>query len=143
MKSHTLIGSKILSGGESPLLQMAEEIARSHHEHWDGGGYPQGLVGDSIPLMARIVAVADVYDALSHSRPYKRAWTPTEVQAELSRQSGRQFQPEIVDAFMALHVSGGLPIRALHEDDAHLQDVLIRSSTTDFRSELQEHVPAL
>jgi diguanylate cyclase (GGDEF)-like protein len=128
MKHHTDIGGKILAGGESPLLKMAEEIALFHHERWDGGGYPRGLKGEAIPLVARIVAVADVYDALSHARPYKRAWTQDEVMAELSRQSGRQFQPEIVTALKAIHASGALPIRSLHEDNDHLQNVLIEKS---------------
>jgi len=125
MKSHTLIGGKILTGGESALLNMAEVIALFHHEHWDGSGYPHGLKGEDIPLVARIVAVADVYDALSHARPYKRAWSQEEVIAELSRQSGRQFQPEIVAALKALRVSGILPLRTVYDDDAKLQDVLI------------------
>ncbi len=131
MKSHTLIGSQILDGGESPLLNMAKEIALSHHEHWDGHGYPHGLREGHIPLTARLVAVADVYDALSHARPYKRAWTQEEVLAELQRQSGRQFQPEIVNALLALHASGALPlgeVDPVERDDEHLQRVLIRQS---------------
>ncbi|GGR20436.1 tetratricopeptide repeat protein [Deinococcus ruber] len=127
MKSHTLIGGKILSGGESLLLNMAEEIALCHHEHWDGSGYPRGLKGEAIPLVARIVAVADVYDALSYSRPYKRAWSHDEVMAELSRQSGRQFQPEIVSALKAIHASG-ISLLATPDDHAQLQQVLIEQS---------------
>ncbi len=75
MKSHTQIGARILSGSSSPLLQTAEAIALSHHERWDGTGYPTGMRRDDIPLAGRIVAVADVFDALVHDRPYKRAWT--------------------------------------------------------------------
>ncbi|MFC4454687.1 tetratricopeptide repeat protein [Deinococcus sonorensis] len=128
MKRHTLIGGEILMGGESPLLQMAEQIALSHHEHWDGGGYPYRLSGEQIPLLGRIVAVADVYDALLHPRPYKRAWTLDAVLAELQRQRGRQFQPEVVDALLALHRSGELPLSAVVDDDQPVQDVLIRRS---------------
>lgn len=98
MKVHTLIGARILSGGHSRLLRMAEEIALSHHERWDGGGYPLGQAGHSIPLTGRIVAVADVFDALTNERPYKSAWTRAQALAELQRQAGQQFDPEVVAA---------------------------------------------
>lgn len=101
MKTHTALGAKMLSGGRFPLLQMAEEIALTHHEHWDGKGY-LGLEGESIPIAGRIVAVADVFDALTHERPYKKAWSLQEALEEIERQSGRQFDPPIVEAF--LHV---------------------------------------
>ncbi|GMA15532.1 tetratricopeptide repeat protein (plasmid) [Deinococcus metallilatus] len=98
MQQHTLIGSRILSGGQSRLLQMAEEIARAHHERWAGGGYPLDLRGEAIPLTARIVAVADVFDALTHDRPYKAAWTVTSALRELRRLSGISFDPAVVEA---------------------------------------------
>ncbi|MCX7601124.1 MAG: diguanylate cyclase [Meiothermus sp.] len=98
MKDHTNIGARILSGGRSKILRLAEEIALSHHEHFDGSGYPRGLIGDSIPMSGRIVAVADVLDALTHERPYKRAWSVAEALAEIKRQSGRQFDPTVVEA---------------------------------------------
>ncbi len=98
MKTHAVIGARILSGGHSPLLQMAEEIALAHHERWDGKGYPLGLSGDAIPLSARIVAVADVLDALTHERPYKRPWPVAEALAEIGRQSGHHFDPRVVKA---------------------------------------------
>ena len=97
MEHHTLIGSSILSGGHSALLRLAEEIALSHHERWDGHGYPRGLIGENIPLSGRIVAVADVFDALTHSRSYKRAWKPTEALRELQDQAGRQFDPRVIE----------------------------------------------
>ncbi|PTA69701.1 HD domain-containing phosphohydrolase [Deinococcus arcticus] len=96
MQHHTLIGGRILSGGHSALLRLAEEIARSHHERWDGSGYPLGLQGEAIPLPGRIVAVADVFDALIQSRPYKAAWTLEQALQELEAQAGRQFDPQIV-----------------------------------------------
>ena len=131
MQGHTTIGAGILSGGESPLLQMAEQIALSHHERWDGGGYPAGLRGEAIPAMARIVAVADVYDALSHPRPYKAAWTLPDVLTEIQAQRGRHFQPEIVDALLALHATGLLPLTGPVEVDDQLPDLLIhRESMT-------------
>ncbi|BDP43368.1 hypothetical protein DAETH_33370 (plasmid) [Deinococcus aetherius] len=98
MKAHTLIGARILSGGHSRLLRMAEEIAESHHERWDGTGYPYGRAGASIPITGRIVSVADVFDALTSERPYKRAWPYEEALAELRRNAGIQFDPEVVEA---------------------------------------------
>jgi cyclic di-GMP phosphodiesterase len=100
MKRHSQIGAAILSGGESPLVSMAEAIARSHHERWDGSGYPDGLTGEAIPFPARIVAVADVFDALTHARPYRPALALDDVIGEIGRQAGRHFDPEVADAFM-------------------------------------------
>ncbi len=102
MKHHTIIGSKILSESSSPWLQLAAEIALAHHERWDGRGYPQRISGEDIPVAGRIVAVADVFDALTHERPYKKAWPVEEAVAEISRQSGQQFSPEIVQTFLTL-----------------------------------------
>jgi putative two-component system response regulator len=102
MRQHTVIGAKILSGSTSPWLQLAEEIALSHHERWDGRGYPQKLAGEDIPLVGRIVAVADVFDALTHERPYKKAWPVGEALAEIEAQSGRQFDERVLQAFFTL-----------------------------------------
>ena len=99
MKRHCEIGARLLSEGRSELLKVARTIALCHHERFDGSGYPHGLSGDSIPLEGRVVAIADVFDALTHDRPYKAAWTPEEAVAEIQKQSGRQFDPEIVEAF--------------------------------------------
>jgi len=101
IQTHTTLGAKMLSGGRFALLQKAEEIARTHHEHWDGGGY-MGLRGEAIPLAGRIVAVADVFDALTHVRVYKPAWPAAEAVAEIEQQSGRQFDPQVVAAFLKL-----------------------------------------
>lgn len=103
VKMHTDIGARILSGGRSEYLRAAEEIAHSHHERWDGLGYPQGLAGESIPLAARIVAVADFFDALTHDRPYRRAWSPAETLEEIAEGAGSQFDPEIATAFLRAH----------------------------------------
>ncbi len=116
MKTHTLIGARILSGGQSRLLRMAEEIALSHHERWDGGGYPFGRVGEAIPLVGRIVAVADVFDALTQERPYKPAWPLSSALAEIERQAGAQFAPDVVRT--ALAVLGGPEVRTLVESAA-------------------------
>jgi putative two-component system response regulator len=99
MKSHTLIGSEILAGSSWLVLQMAEEIALAHHERWDGTGYPDGRVEDEIPMSGRIVIVADNFDALTHSRPYADAWDPGKAAAEIRRQSGQHFDPDVVEAF--------------------------------------------
>lgn len=99
MQQHTNVGARILSGSRFPLLQLAEEIAHTHHERWDGAGYTGGLRGEAIPIAGRIVAVADVFDALTHERPYKRAWPVEEAVAEITRQSGSQFDPAVVEAF--------------------------------------------
>lgn len=102
MRAHASVGAKLLSEGRSSVVRMAERIAGGHHERWDGNGYPHGLSGDAIPLEARILAVADVFDALTHERPYKKAWSVAEAVAEIARQSGTQFDPRVVEAFMTL-----------------------------------------
>jgi putative two-component system response regulator len=102
MQSHTTIGGSILAGSRSPLVQLAETIALTHHERFDGSGYPRGLKGDEIPLVGRICAVCDVFEALLSPRPYKHAWPLAEVLDELERQRGRHFDPELVDAFLPL-----------------------------------------
>lgn len=106
IKSHTTIGAGILSGSRYPLLQMAEQIAMTHHEHWDGTGYSPGFRGEDIPLVSRIVAVADVYDALLHARPYKPAWTQDAAIAEIVRERGKAFDPLVVDALLSVVSEG-------------------------------------
>jgi putative two-component system response regulator len=98
MRRHTVIGAEILSDGTSDLVCMAQEIALSHHEQWAGGGYPHGITRDAIPLSARIVAVADVLDALCSERTYKPAWSPEAARAEIERLSGIHFDPACVTA---------------------------------------------
>ncbi len=102
MRTHTVIGARILSAGGSRLLHLAESIGLYHHERWDGKGYPYGLVGDAIPMAARIVAVSDVLDALCHARPYKPAWPVPQALAEIANQSGSQFDPDAVEACLAV-----------------------------------------
>lgn len=102
MKTHAELGARLLSSGSSPVLQMAAVIAGTHHERWDGCGYPKGLTGEAIPLVGRIVAVADVFDALTHDRPYKPAWTVERAIAEIGGGAGSQFDPRVVTAFLAL-----------------------------------------
>ncbi len=106
-KQHTVTGHRILDGSSWPVIQCAARIALSHHENWQGGGYPQGISGDGIPLEARIAAVADVYDALSSPRAYKPAWEQDRVVAEMRRLRAVKFDPEILDLFL-----GRLPAAA-------------------------------
>ena len=102
MKTHAAIGASMLSGSPSPLVQLGEEIARTHHERWDGSGYPAGLKGEQIPLAGRICAICDVFDALRSRRPYKPPWTLDEALTEIARQRGRHFDPDLVDLFLPL-----------------------------------------
>jgi putative two-component system response regulator len=102
MRTHTLVGAELLSKSNIPHMQMAEEIARHHHEWWDGSGYPGNLSGTAIPLAARITALADVFDALTHVRPYKVAWPLDAALDEIARLKGRQFEPQLTDLFIVL-----------------------------------------
>jgi len=102
MKTHSQIGADILAGGDSELLIMASEIALTHHEKWDGSGYPHGLKDQKIPLVGRIVAIADVFDALVSARPYKKAWSIDEAVATINEGSGKHFDPELVTNFMQI-----------------------------------------
>jgi response regulator RpfG family c-di-GMP phosphodiesterase len=102
MKTHTTEGARILAGSASELVRLGETIARTHHERWDGSGYPAGLAGEEIPLAGRICAVCDSYDAMTSHRPYKEAMTPEEALAELERHAGSQFDPWLVTAFCAM-----------------------------------------
>jgi HD-GYP domain-containing protein (c-di-GMP phosphodiesterase class II) len=101
MKNHSIIGAKLLSGNDSPLLQMAKGIALTHHERWDGTGYPGGLCREEIPLAGRIAAICDVFDALTSERPYKNAWDADQAFSEVEKGKGSQFDPELVDLFLA------------------------------------------
>jgi putative two-component system response regulator len=102
MQEHATIGGEILSGGKSELIRLAERIALTHNESWDGSGYPAGHAGEEIPLAGRIVSVADVFDALTHERPYKEAWPVKMAVREILEQPGRKFDPDLVDAFAGL-----------------------------------------
>jgi putative nucleotidyltransferase with HDIG domain len=102
VKTHAVLGARVLAGADAEVLQVAERIARSHHERWDGTGYPAGLAGEAVPVEARIVHVADVFDVLMHERPYKDSWTPEAAAEEIRAGSGTQFCPRVVEAFEAL-----------------------------------------
>jgi HD-GYP domain-containing protein (c-di-GMP phosphodiesterase class II) len=100
MKRHTVLGHSIVSG--NPEMELAAQIILSHHEKWDGSGYPAGLRGDAIPLPARIAAIADVYDALRSKRPYKTPWPHGEAAAMIAGNAGIQFDPTLVEVFLRL-----------------------------------------
>jgi PAS domain S-box-containing protein len=99
---HAALGARILSGSTSPLIRLAERIAHCHHERWDGTGYPRRLAAEAIPLPARICTVADVFDALSHARPYRAAWPMERIFAYMRHGAGSHFDPQVVDAFLRI-----------------------------------------
>ncbi|MBT0961307.1 HD-GYP domain-containing protein [Denitromonas iodatirespirans] len=120
MRSHCEIGAQIIGDHNSGLLAMARRIALTHHEKWDGSGYPAGLVGDAIPIEGRIVAIADVFDALTSERPYKAAWPVDKALDALRNGAGKHFDPALIDHFIA-HLPAILEIKARwaeHPDDA-------------------------
>ncbi len=119
MQQHVLVGARLLSGGRSKLIAMAEQVALHHHERWDGSGYPLGLRGEEIPLVGQVVALADVFDTLVNERPYKPAWPFLEAVQEIRRQRGRWFSPSLADAFLA--------ILAEHPDMAEAVDVAMEA----------------
>ncbi|WP_331001659.1 HD-GYP domain-containing protein [Methylicorpusculum oleiharenae] len=102
MQTHTQIGYDILSKSDAPLFKLAAEIALNHHEKWDGGGYPNGLERENIPESARIVAIADVFDALAMNRPYKDAWPLENILDYMNESAGHHFDPQILNAFMSV-----------------------------------------
>jgi putative two-component system response regulator len=100
MQQHAAIGAEIIGDHDDPLLAMARSIAASHHEKWDGSGYPHGLTGEDIPLAGRMVAIADVFDALTSSRPYKQAWPVERACQTILDDAGRHFDPTLIQAFV-------------------------------------------
>lgn len=135
MKTHTTIGAEVLANSNIAHMQTAEEIARYHHEWWDGTGYPSGLAGNKIPLAARITALADVFDALAHKRPYKEAWTLDSTLTEIMSLRGRQFDPELTDTFLGL--VGRL--RREHDDlDAYLGEAALASPFLQARDKIKK-----
>lgn len=111
MRSHTTVGASMLGSGKSKLIQLAEEIALTHHERWDGRGYPTGLAEENIPLAGRICAVADVFDSLTSERQYKQAWTVENALREIEAHAGTQFDPEVVKAFCRIFNRSDDPLK--------------------------------
>lgn len=120
MKQHASIGHEILKGSSSKVLQAGAAIALAHHEKFDGTGYPSGLTGDSIPIFSRIVSVADVFDALTSARPYKKAWSLEHASAHIRAESGSHFDPACVEAFFQ-NWHEVLDIRQRFQDEACVQ----------------------
>jgi len=121
MRSHTTMGAELLAKSDVPQMKIAEEVARCHHEWWDGSGYPAKLVGDRIPMSARIVALADVFDALTHGRPYAPAWSLDDALLQIERLMGKQFDSDLTPRFSAL-------VRALAARHPDLDDFLGRAA---------------
>lgn len=115
MKTHTSIGAKIIGAHDNALLRTAKTVALTHHEKWNGTGYPEGLSGENIPIEGRIVAVADVFDALTSNRPYKKAWSVEEAFDLLLNERGNHFDPELIKIFFA-NIEQILSIKELHTD---------------------------
>ena len=115
MREHTVAGERILS--RKPFFNTARSIARSHHENWDGSGYPDGLNSTKIPLAARVVHIVDVYDALTSVRPYKQAWTASDAIKEIEDHQARSFDPDLVRAFLRLAHSGRMVPQEVHESE--------------------------
>ncbi|QYJ95895.1 MULTISPECIES: response regulator [Shewanella] len=115
MQRHAEIGAEIIGEHPDPMLEMARRIALTHHEKWDGSGYPKGLSGEEIPIEGRIVAIADVFDALTSIRPYKQAWSVEDTLALIDREAGKHFDPELVTHFKAI-VDEAVKIRDSHQD---------------------------
>lgn len=136
MKRHTQIGAQIIRQCPHPAFRVGEQIALCHHEKWDGSGYPKGLRGDNIPVPARIVMLADVYDALTHARPYKHAWTHDEVVAYITERAGSQFDPNFAQLFVAM----ANDLRRDHGDglDDYLAEPSKQSSFIQARDRMQE-----
>lgn len=134
MKTHTTIGAEVLAKSNIAHMQMAEEIARHHHEWWDGTGYPGNQSGTGIPLAARIAALADVFDALTHARPYKSAWTVDSALTEILSLRGRQFDPELTDMFLGLV---GRLRREHHDLDAFLGEAARHSPFLQAREKIR------
>jgi putative two-component system response regulator len=135
VKQHPVIGAELLEPIFQPakrrpdsVIALAQRIAETHHERWDGTGYPYGLKATAIPLGGRIVAVCDVFDALTNERPYKRAWTVDAALAEIESQSGRYFDPEVVSAF-SIYIRRQHPAIEQHDAPVENRGVAVSSET--------------
>jgi response regulator RpfG family c-di-GMP phosphodiesterase len=111
MRTHAELGARLLGDSRRPVLRLAAEIARNHHENWDGSGYPSGLAGDAIPIAGRITAVADVLDALGSRRCYKDPWPADRIRVFMAEQRGRKFDPMLIDRLL-MHWDEALAVRA-------------------------------
>jgi putative two-component system response regulator len=122
MKQHTVIGANILKGSDAEFIRLGEIIAKSHHEKWDGSGYPQSLAGKDIPIAGRITAIADAFDALTSKRPYKEPFSVEKSLAIIREGRGSHFDPDVVDAFFAIQ-DEILTIKKEYDDDNQQADI--------------------
>jgi len=120
MKTHSAIGAELLSGSGNPMMDLACEIAMTHHERWDGSGYPDGIAGEDIPISGRITALCDVFDALMSARPYKKVWSHQETLDLIKAESGKHFEPALVEAFLNIQ-DEIMAIRANLLDEDHVE----------------------
>ena len=139
IRQHTVLGADLLSGCDSAILQLAEQIALTHHERWDGNGYPAGLAAEAIPIAGRIVAVVDSFDAMAYDRPYRAASSVESALVEIARCSGTQFDPHVVKAFLHLHHRGAAP--TAFEPHTPLQLTSPRAQTPPQKRPLPEIAP--
>lgn len=121
MKEHTVIGARMFEGSNSPILKAAADICRSHHEKWNGSGYPFGLKGDQIPLFGRILALVDVFDALLSKRCYKEAWEYEQVLKHIKADAGKHFDPHLVNVFLRIQPQ----LKHIYESSRTIQNFLI------------------
>ncbi len=142
MKTHTIIGAKMLEGSQSAILAMARDIALCHHERWDGTGYPRGLAGTDIPEPARILSIVDVYDALSHDRVYRPALPEDEVMELLAQGSGTQFDPQLLAVFLA-HYEDVLRITHENPDESEMEELDVSSILSLAPTSVTETSPSL
>jgi putative two-component system response regulator len=133
MKTHASIGAKLLDGDDSDLMRMARDIALTHHEKWDGSGYPNGLSGEDIPIAGRIAALADVFDALTSERPYKKAWSVEASVDLISENRGKHFDPALVDIFME-RLPGILEIRRRYAEPEFCDTPNAQETSQAFRA---------
>jgi putative two-component system response regulator len=126
MERHSEIGARILAGIDTPLTVMARTVALTHHEKWDGSGYPNALAGEEIPREGRIAAICDVFDALLSSRPYKDGWPLDKVVNFMGEQAGKHFDPDLIAIFLA-HLDDFIAIRHRFQDDADAAPALFAS----------------
>jgi putative two-component system response regulator len=120
MKTHSVIGAELLSGSGNPMMDLAREVALTHHERWDGSGYPGNIAGEDIPISGRIAALCDVFDALLSARPYKKVWSHQDALDLIRSESGKHFDPELVDAFLGIQPEI-MAIRANLLDEDHVE----------------------
>jgi PAS domain S-box-containing protein len=144
IKQHTVLGARLLAGSDGEILRLAEQVALTHHERWDGNGYPAGLAAEAIPIAGRIVAVVDTFDAMTHDRPYRSPSSIEQALAETSRCSGSQFDPRVVNAFLQLHHAAANqhpPKTPPHPQTEHLGAVHVTPRSTG--DENTEHLLVL